>query len=177
MRTWLHSFDRRFGNRIKKWPPKLRRSMLVATLIGQPVFTIGVSFTVFCAGFFYEDGRISLSAFLALLTIGFSTAMKLTLRRKRPLNDYVLSMRFDTFSFPSGHAAGSMVAYGMLAAFGWFIFPFAISFAVSVLVLALVVYIGLSRVYLGAHYPSDVLAGWLLGLVGLYAIVAVLEVW
>lgn len=72
----------------------------------------------------------------------------------------------STPSFPSGHAASSMALYGLLAymalrmargAFRWLLFAGA-----SLLVVA----IGLSRVYLGVHYPSDVIAGWLVGLLG-----------
>ena len=65
-------------------------------------------------------------------------------------------------SFPSGHAAGSAMFYGMLAYLliratrrvGWYMLP------VFLLLLAL---IGFTRVYLGAHWVSDVLGGWILG--------------
>ena len=71
------------------------------------------------------------------------------------------------YSFPSGHAALSMVAYGIVAVLlarqrG---LPSWLRVVGIALAAALVVGIGISRVYLGAHFPSDVLGGWLLGAV------------
>jgi undecaprenyl-diphosphatase len=67
------------------------------------------------------------------------------------------------FSFPSGHSAMSMVVYGCLAfALARTVRGFprvAFALAGGLLVVA----IGLSRIYLGVHYPSDVIAGWTTG--------------
>jgi undecaprenyl-diphosphatase len=70
----------------------------------------------------------------------------------------------SNMSFPSGHSLGSLVTYGLVAYFivqarhkhplRWFAIPCA-----AILVLL----IGLSRIYLNAHYPTDVMAGWVLG--------------
>ncbi|QIL20961.1 phosphatase PAP2 family protein [Thermomonas sp. HDW16] len=63
----------------------------------------------------------------------------------------------STFSFPSGHAMGSMTLAVVLVLLAWrtrwrwWVAVPAVLFAVTV---------GLSRVYLGVHYPSDILAGW-----------------
>lgn len=68
------------------------------------------------------------------------------------------------FSFPSGHASLSMVAYGILAVLVSRSFlPRGTQLAVFGVVVALVFLIGLSRVWLGVHYPSDVIAGWVAG--------------
>ncbi len=68
------------------------------------------------------------------------------------------------FSFPSGHAANATVAYGVLgilvARLPW---PTAIRVAIELVLGAIVFGVGLSRVWLGVHYPTDVVAGWLLG--------------
>jgi membrane-associated phospholipid phosphatase len=74
-------------------------------------------------------------------------------------------------SFPSGHAAGSFCVAAFLVAALPALPAFsrrtslarALSFALSLAVIALAGFIALSRVYLGAHFPSDVLAGALLG--------------
>jgi undecaprenyl-diphosphatase len=57
-------------------------------------------------------------------------------------------------SFPSAHAANTAAAAMIV---GW------AAPALSPLALALTVIVGISRVYLGAHYPSDVVGGWLIG--------------
>ncbi|HVJ37712.1 MAG TPA: phosphatase PAP2 family protein [Stenotrophomonas sp.] len=74
----------------------------------------------------------------------------------------------STFSFPSGHAMGSMTLAAVLVALAWqtrWRWPVAIAAVLFVLL------VGLSRVYLGVHYPSDILAGWCAALawvMGLY---------
>ncbi len=64
----------------------------------------------------------------------------------------------ETFAFPSGHAQGSGVFFGMLA----LLFP-RVVFTIVAFLLPLA--IGFSRVYLGVHYPTDVFAGWALALI------------
>ena len=67
----------------------------------------------------------------------------------------------DRFSFPSGHSAASLSVAVPLAV--------AIGGVAGWAVLGLAVVVGFSRCYLGVHYPGDVLAGWLLALLGLWA--------
>lgn len=107
---------------------------------------------------------------LALLALGASisgavltTVLKGFFDRPRP--DFVAHMiEATSASFPSGHAMMSAVVYltlgGMLAAAqkARRLKAFALGFAI---LLTLVV--GFTRVYLGVHYPTDVLAGWALG--------------
>jgi undecaprenyl-diphosphatase len=76
------------------------------------------------------------------------------------------------FSFPSGHATLSMVAYGVLAVLiSRSRLPQGVRTAAIVGLALLVVAIGVSRIWLGVHYPTDVLAGWTAGwvIVLLYA--------
>ena len=68
------------------------------------------------------------------------------------------------FSFPSGHATLSMVAYGVLAVLiSRSRLPHGVRIAMIVGLALLVVGIGVSRIWLGVHYPTDVLAGSVLG--------------
>ena len=84
--------------------------------------------------------------------------IKPVFRRRRPWVDrdvLVVGVRTTDASFPSGHSASSFAAATTLATF----YPKS-----SPLVLALATGVGLSRVHLGHHFPSDVVAGGLLGI-------------
>lgn len=119
-------------------------------------------------GFLGLAGRGQMLAFLLLSVIGaYLTMMGMKLYFQRPRPDVV--MHFDhveTSSFPSGHSMMSMVIFLTLGALLARISKtkrlkvYCVSLAV---VLSLLV--GFSRVYVGVHYPTDVLAGWSMGIV------------
>jgi undecaprenyl-diphosphatase len=101
--------------------------------------------------------------------------LKLWFHRQRPSVEWALA-RESTFSFPSGHAMLSLVVYGMIL---YLILRLSRSFlldvAASLIALPLIFGIGVSRVYLGVHYPSDILAGYLAGAIWLLAVIVSLE--
>ena len=130
--------------------------------------TLIVLVTTAVVGFLWLDHKFSAMGFVLVATAsGFalSSALKALFRRPRP--DVVPHlMRVYSSSFPSGHSIISAVVYLTLGAllsrvFRQRRFKFYI-LAVAVLMTGLV---GASRVYLGVHYPTDVLAGWTAGLV------------
>ncbi len=83
--------------------------------------------------------------------------------RPRPVFDDPLAVALF-YSFPSGHATMSLIAYGLLAYFIWKSgAPRWLRHVTVVALILLVLLIGLSRLYLGVHYVSDVLAGFAAG--------------
>lgn len=86
--------------------------------------------------------------------------VKLVFRRPRPSLFQPL-LHETGFSFPSGHSLIAVVVYGLLGYFLIHIFRHhAAKVAVAICTAVLVILIGLSRVYVGVHFPTDVLAGW-----------------
>lgn len=77
-----------------------------------------------------------------------------------------------SFSFPSGHATGSAVLIASVIVIAW---PTRWRWPVVGLGLIYAVAIGLSRLYLGVHYPSDVLGGWLIAVIWVYLVNVVIR--
>jgi membrane-associated phospholipid phosphatase len=111
------------------------------------------------------DSRLGIRVFLALLCAYLVVAMlKLSLQQPRPywLGAVQGLATEPDYAVPSGHASNAMVVFGYLAArTAWRnLRPIAG---------ALIVLVGLSRLYLGVHFPHDVVAGWLVGALVLFA--------
>lgn len=107
----------------------------------------------------------SAAGFVLISVLGgtaLSTALKLGYNRPRP--DLATMSEQFTASFPSGHAMLSAVTFLTLGAL---LARFAPTYRLQVFsicgALVLTLLVGLSRLYMGVHYPSDVLAGWCLG--------------
>ncbi len=86
-------------------------------------------------------------------------ALKVLIERARPT--YAL-FHLDTYSFPSGHSTGAMALYGFIAYVLCKIYPAHRTLWLASAA-AVILGVGISRVYLGVHYPSDVLGGYFVG--------------
>jgi undecaprenyl-diphosphatase len=136
----------------------------LTTLGGYPIL---VTLTVLVMAVLVLMRHRAAAGFLCAALLGgmaLSTGLKFLFARPRP--DLVEHLdRTFTSSFPSGHATVSMLAYLTLAAIAVRFVP---RHSVRVFILwaafALAMIIGASRVYLGVHWPSDVLAGWAVGI-------------
>ncbi|WP_298670691.1 phosphatase PAP2 family protein [uncultured Sphingomonas sp.] len=144
--------------------PGLRPLMLDLTALGDTTTLILVVLAVM--GYLFASGRAAQAIRLAVM-IALGTSLSFIIKplfgRTRP--DVVAHWApFSDASFPSGHAANSAIVYLSLAAFaaahvsraGSRFYLMALAFMIAVL-------IGLSRLYLGVHWPTDVFAGWLIG--------------
>jgi undecaprenyl-diphosphatase len=102
---------------------------------------------------------LTLATVLVLCLLPLATISKFLFRRNRPPTIYAGNMRIKSYSFPSSHAYSAALCGSY---FSWLAVVHHLNWLVILLIL-LIAIIGTSRVYLGAHYPSDVLAGWLVG--------------
>lgn len=161
------SFDETVRGAIHNFSsPTLTEAMKIFSFLGSTVFLVALGVCV-AAAFFYLRRMRALTLFLAA-TLGATillNVLKAAFHRARP--DAYFGYALPTsYSFPSGHSLSSFCFYGILA---WLITARMKNRASKILVwtlaAALILLVGVSRVYLGVHYPSDVLAGYAAGVV------------
>ena len=131
------------------------------TNFGGAIFLIILTITLFIL---IKNKKIGLSIILNLIVItGLNQILKYILQRPRP-TEYRL-IEETGFSFPSGHSMVSMAFYGYLI---YLIYKYVknkyLKWTLIVLLGILICTIGISRIYLGVHYTSDVLGGFLISL-------------
>jgi undecaprenyl-diphosphatase len=140
--------------------PGLTRLMQVFSFLGSVAAVTAMCLVLVCVSFYFRHARTA--ALLAITMLGVAAldvSLKLAFRRPRPVAFFGATP--TSYSFPSGHALGSFCFYGMLAAIlaararGR-----GAKFCVWMAAVVLVGMIGFSRIYLGVHYPSDVIAGY-----------------
>lgn len=145
-------------------PDWLHLAMIDITGLGGG--TMLTLFTLLCFGYLLVLRRRATAIFLAASVIGgalLSTGLKLAFLRPRPdLVPHLVDVA--TASFPSGHAMNSAVVFLTLGALlaraeaSRRVRVYLVSVAIGLTVL-----VGVSRIYLGVHWPTDVLAGWCVG--------------
>lgn len=92
---------------------------------------------------------------------GLTAGLKALVERKRPGVTFVLGTVDTGFAFPSGHTLNSTVFFVTLAALLWAgLRSYSARTALAVAAVLMSLGVGLSRVYLGYHWATDVLAGW-----------------
>ncbi len=150
--------------------PWLARTMELVTVGGSELFIVLLTIAIGIA-FRYRTHSWQPLLLLATSVLGamlLEHVAKDVVARARPPSAWVAGRAGDGFAFPSGHSARAAAAYGALAyllaqtQIGWK--SKARTLTLGTLIAFL---IGISRVYLGVHWPTDVIAGWALGLVWL----------
>lgn len=150
--------------------------MINITKLGNTEFVMLFTSIMFLVMLIALDKKtISLSFVFSVMGIAFiNQLLKFTVKRIRPNVNRLIEI--GGYSFPSGHAMVSTVLYGLLSYIAYkFIKTKCLrNFIIFVNVL-LILLIGISRIYLGVHYFSDIMVGWLVSVLFLIIVINYLE--
>ena len=160
----------RFDEAVIRWATGVTRSTGLAPLFvavqeaSTPVVVHVLASLVALWAFVARGLRSRAVWAFATLMVGWflGYALKLVVQRARPVVDDPVS-HAPGYSFPSGHATNIAVVTSVLVFLLWPLLSTATRRAAVAAAVAIAVVVGLDRVFLGVHFPSDVLAGLLLG--------------
>ena len=142
--------------------PMITRAMILLTYTANWQFITGVCLILLILPRTRRFPGLILSASPLFSTL-FYKLIKEILQRPRP-EEVLHLIQQGGFSFPSGHAMTGLVFYGLVL---YFLLGSIKKSSTRKVLLAVgliyILFVGFSRIYLGVHYPSDVLAGWCLG--------------
>jgi membrane-associated phospholipid phosphatase len=137
--------------------PLLDSFFRVITSLGEELFYLLLfSFLIWCVDF-YLGIRVGI---IFLLSLYVNSGVKEIFQQPRPFDilPEIQKAHAYGYGFPSGHAQSSMAVWGSIAITYW-----KKQAWIRYLSVLLILLIGFSRIYLGVHFPTDVLGGWLLG--------------
>ena len=141
---------------------------IVMLWITETGSVLGVLFLAILVVMFIRKGKIREAILFPsnfVLSVGVNSLLKEIIARPRPRLFYSLVI-YHSDSFPSGHTIAAVSLYGLLAVYLWN----RNKKILSIFSALWMVMVGLSRIYLGAHYPSDVLGAVALG--GIFLIIS-----
>lgn len=153
--------DNSFGPAGPLWVREMARDV---TSLGSFV-VLGI-ITLAVASYLLLTGGRAAALLVVVAVVGgmaINSLLKIQFARPRP-DLFVPAAKVFTASFPSGHAALSAITYLTLAALlARMTASHRLRYYLMALAVTLTFLIGVSRVYLGVHYPTDILAGWCIG--------------
>lgn len=154
--------------------PNLDAVMLIITRLGNPSFVVivfAISLAILWWKRYYQEAMAF--AIVALGAFILNTGLKLFFSKPRP-QLWTQLIAEKSYSYPSGHALGSLVLYGFLAYLLATHYP-KLASLIYTLTTILIIAIGLSRLYLGVHWPTDIIAGYGVGFLWLMICITMLR--
>lgn len=173
----LSAFDQGFSSFVQSWESEgWTRVMKGFSWVGSTMPVIVLSLGMIVVLYVFVGRRKGLFLFLAAIggsaLIGY--VLKLLFGRERPSVHRL--MEEDGFSFPSSSSVTAVALYGVIVYLLWSPrLSRAGKIALTAAAIFMMVCVGLSRIYLGVHYPSDVIGGMLAGAAWLWLSIAVFK--
>jgi membrane-associated phospholipid phosphatase len=170
------SFDTTLLLNIHQWAnPGLDQLMLSITRLGDPeVAGCVIGASLIWLWWKHRRSEAKMFAIACLGAVILNQGLKLFFAKPRPtLWTHLITE--TSFSFPSGHALGALVTYGFLA----YVLARQFQRAAAAIyggAIALIAAIGFSRLYLGVHWPTDILSGYGVGFLWLMTCITLLKI-
>lgn len=149
--------------------PALTDYFIFITNVGDVYgYLIVLGIAIVVTVFYFKNWKYILQTIFVLMLASLSNLMlKRLVDRARPGLEHLVVV--ETLSYPSGHAMSAMAFYGFLIyLFSRFKINILLKFGAILLLIVVILSIGLSRIYLGVHYPSDIAGGYIAGLIWVF---------
>lgn len=163
--TLLYNYDHQITDYIiSHRSPVLTKYFLIMTHVGDFYGYLTVLIIVFLVSLIvFKSWKYVVQITLVLMLASVSNLiLKRFIDRARPDIQHMVSV--ETLSYPSGHAMSAMAFYGFLI---YLVYKFNINrfikYGVMFLLVMFILSIGISRIYLGVHFPSDIAGGFIAG--------------
>ncbi|MBC6314988.1 phosphatase PAP2 family protein [Listeria grandensis] len=167
---WVAKFDLNWIGRIQTNVSASKTNLIDSlTMIGSAETAIILTIIVVVILFFLRKFVVGLwfGGTVLVCAILLNAVLKHIFERPRPNFNRLIAE--TGFSFPSGHATGTTIFYGLAAMFLIFtVKQMWAKIVIGVVGLGWIFFIMYSRVYLGVHYPTDVLGGFLFGIASIF---------
>jgi len=149
--------------------PMLTDYFIFITNVGDVYgYLIVLGIAIVVTSLYFKNWKYILQTVFVLLLASISNVvLKRLVDRARPGVEHLVVV--ETLSYPSGHAMSAMAFYGFLIYlfYRFKINPF-LKYIIIFLLIVVILSIGISRIYLGVHYPSDIVGGYIAGLIWVF---------
>lgn len=176
--SWLSGFDQALAQDLhERMQPATLTLVAAVSHLGDLGAVAAAAVLVLATLLWRRQTHLAVCWTIALAAIvPLNSGLKALFQRPRPLHNHGFMVEHG-WSFPSGHAFGAIVFYGMLAYVLLQLLPHRWHRAVIAAAVAMIAVIGLSRIVLQVHYFSDVMAGYASGLAWLIPCMVGAELW
>lgn len=161
----LASYDHQITQNVISYrSPTLTEYFIFVTRIGDVYgYLVVIGLCAFISLVVFKKWKYMVQITLVLFLSALSNlVLKRFINRARPDIEHLVTV--ETLSYPSGHAMAAMAFYGFLA---YLFYKFKINIFIKVIAIltlaVLIISIGISRIYLGVHFPSDIAGGFIAG--------------
>lgn len=162
-----HRWDISFARWIQRWEGSLGEALYsIGDMLGTTSLAAAITGVALIIAIVMKRVQISLFLFLVLLLRLAGILLKPLFNSPRPTADNVrLLETFDGTGYPSGHSMTVAMVAAMLVIIAWkYLSDTRMKWTISFVAVVALILVGWSRVWSGAHWPSDVLGGWSYGI-------------